>query len=373
MKDKVLITGGMGMVGREITSLLIQKTEADVYMLLHKQGLSCNIEKILSTLSLPNNKDFHKRLKIINGDVSKPNLGIDIKDYQNLSGNITHIIHAAASTRFDLPLNEAREINVLGTKNVATFAKNCLHLYKFAFLSTVYVSGKRIGQIKETELEHSAGFVNTYEQSKYEAEILLKSFSTDVPISIYRLSTLFGDSKTGKVNHFIAPHQAIRMMSLGLASMLPGTPDYSVDLISSDYTANIIFDLYWRNFKPNQTFQVTHGSGSYTLQQVIDENYRQFGLNNSEWLSRNYPKPVIVSGDTFDLFMSSAITANNPILKNTLNALNYFAHQLLYPKVFDKSNLTAVLPSYDKDLPPIREYYGKVLQYCIKTKWGRIQ
>jgi thioester reductase-like protein len=373
MKDKILITGGLGMVGREISSLLMQKTEADIYLLIHNQGSESDKEKILSSLSLPIKKEFLERLKIIKGDVTKSKLGIEKTDYQYVITNATHIIHAAASTRFDLPIEDARKINVNGTKNVALLAKNCDNLRQFGFLSTAYISGKRIGEIKEKELEHKAGFVNTYEQSKYEAEILLKDFSNNFPISIYRLSTVFGDSKTGKVSHFIAPHQAIRMMYLGLASMLPGTPDYSVDLISSDYTASTIFNLYWKNFKPNQTFHITHGKQSFTLKEIIDESYKQLAIADPEWSLRNYPKPSIVSGDTFDLFMNSATAANNPILQKTLNALNHFAHQLLYPKKFDRVSLLAVLPDYEKDLPAIQDYYGKVIQYCIKTKWGRIQ
>lgn len=373
MNDKLFITGGVGMVGREISSLLMKKTEADIYLLIHEQGSSSDKEKILSILSLPNKKEFRERLKIVRGDVAKPKLGMEKGDYQDLTDNITHIIHAAASTRFDLPIEEARKINVTGTKNVALLAKNCSRIRQFGFLSTAYISGKRTGDIKEKELEHTAGFVNTYEQSKYEAEILLKDFSNDFPISIYRLSTVFGDSKTGKVSHFIAPHQAVRMMYLGLASMLPGTPDYSVDLISSDYTADAVFNLYWKNFKPNQTFHITHGNRSFTLKEIIDESYKQLAVVDPEWSLRNYPKPAIVSGDVFDLFMNSASAANNPILQKTLNALNHFAHQLLYPKKFDRSNLIAVLPDYEKRLPPIQDYYGKVIQYCIKTKWGKIQ
>jgi len=373
MNDKILITGGMGMVGREISSLLVQNIEADIYLLIHEQGSSPDKEKILSVLSLPDKKEFRERLKIVKGDVTKPKLGMEKGDYQGLTDNVTHIIHAAASTRFDLPIEEARKINVIGTKNVALLAKNCSRIRQFGFLSTAYISGKRTGEIKEKELEHTAGFVNTYEQSKYEAEILLKDFSNDFPISIYRLSTVFGDSKTGKVSHFIAPHQAVRMMYLGLASMLPGTPDYSVDLISSNYTASTVFNLYWKNFKPNQTFHITHGKRSFTLKEIIDESYKQLAVADPEWSLRNYPKPAIVSGDVFDLFMNSVTAANNPILQKTLNALNHFAHQLLYPKRFDRSNLIAVLPNYEKNLPSIQEYYGKVIQYCIKTKWGKIQ
>ena len=361
------------MVGREITTLLFKNANATIYLLVHEKGLSHHSGEILeSFFSLPPQKKFIQRLKIIKGDIIKPNMGLEDVVYRELSQNTTHIIHCAASTRFDLPLEEARRINVFGTRNVADFARNCGCLRQFGFISTTYVSGKRTGNIKEDELEHTAGFVNTYEQSKYEAEMLLSKLK-DIPIAVYRLSTVIGDSQAGKVSHFTAPHQAIRMMYLGLASMLPGTPDYLVDLISSNYTARTIFHLYWEHFTPNKTFHITHGYESFTLREIIDQSYKEIAAIDADWSSKNYPKPAIVSEETFDLFMNSAVAANNPILSNVLNALNHFAHQLLYPKEFDNHNVLAALPDYKKDLPAIQKYYGKVIEYCIKTKWGKFQ
>jgi long-chain acyl-CoA synthetase len=373
MNQNIFITGGTGMMGKEIVRLLLKNTNADIFLLVHKRGITDGNEEILENIfSLTPRKEFIKRLKVIRGDITKSQIGLDDYIYRALLKKTTHILHCAASTRFDLPLEEARKINVFGTKNIADFAQKCPNIRQFGFLSTVYVSGKRIGEIKEDELEHTAGFVNTYEQSKYEAEMLLSKLK-NIPVAVYRLSTILGDSQSGKVNHFTAPHQAIRMMYLGLASMLPGAPDYKVDLISSDYTAKTIFDLYWKNFVPNKNFHITHGEGSYTLHEIIEKTYEVLAVIDKDWAQKNYPKPAIVSEETFDLFMRSASSVDNPILSGVLNALNHFAHQLLYPKEFSNRNTLAVLPNYRKKLPKIQEYYGKVVEYCVKRKWGKIQ
>lgn len=374
MTERIFITGGTGTVGKEIASLLLQKTDSDIHLLVHDKGAIDDKETILKSLfSLPAKKEFVKRLNIIKGDITQPNIGLSAVDYKELSNNITHIIHAAASTRFDLPIQEARNINVIGAENVVKLACDCSDIRKFGFISTIYVSGKRTGKIRENDLEHNAGFVNTYEQSKYEAELMLSNFAKKIPTTVYRLSAVIGDSETGKVNHFTAPHQAIRMMYLGLAAMLPGTTDYLVDLISSNYTAYTIFRLYWEKFAPNRIFHITNGEGSFTLEEIIDESYKQLALADPEWSKRNYPKPVIVTADAFDLFMHSAIAADNTVLQKTLNALNHFAHQLIYPKEFDQTELFATLPNYVKELPDIKTYYGKVIRYCVNTKWGKLQ
>ncbi len=373
MNQNIFITGGTGMVGREIVGLLFKNTKANICLLAHEKGIADSNEEVLKNIfGLSPRAEFTKRLKVVHGNITEPSIGLDNSLYKELSKSTTHVLHCAASTRFDLPLEEARQINVLGTKNVADFGQECPNLRRFGFLSTVYVSGKKTGQIKEDGLEHMAGFVNTYEQSKYEAEVLLSKLK-NIPIAVYRLSTVLGDSQSGKVSHFTAPHQAIRMIYLGLASMLPGIPDYKVDLISSDYTGKTIFDLYWENFVPNKTFHITHGDGSYTLQEIIEKSYEAIATVDKEWSQRNYPKPAIVSEEAFDLFMKSAASANNPILSGVLNALNHFAHQLLYPKEFDNQNTLAAIPDYKKNLPTIQKYYGKVIEYCVKTKWGKIQ
>jgi len=374
MSEKIFITGGTGMVGSEIVPLFLQETDAHIYLLLHEKGIADDKASIIeSFFSLPPKKEFLERLNIVQGDITKDHMGLSEEEYRGLTKVITHVLHVAASTKFDLPLGEARRINVLGQNTVATFARDCTHIRQCGFFSTLYVCGKRTGRVKETELDHTAGFVNTYEQSKYEAEMSLRDFSKEIPISVFRLSTVIGSSTSGKVSHFIAPHQAIRMMHLGLAAMLPGTPDFLVDLISSDYTARIIFDLFWKKFLPDTTFHIAGGRKSFTLQEIIDESYRQIAIVEPAWALRGYPKPAIVPGEVFDLFMESAIAANNPVLQSTLRALNHFAHQMLYPKEFDQKNLLKVLPDYKKNLPDIRDYYGKIIQYCLKTKWGRLQ
>jgi nucleoside-diphosphate-sugar epimerase len=374
MHGNIFITGGTGMVGREIVSLLLERTDASVNLLIHENGSGAGKELILKTFfNSPAKSDYVERLNIFHGDITQPNLGLPDTEYQQLTRNITHVIHAAASTRFDLPLREARRINVNGTENAAKFALDCHHGPHFGFISTAYVSGKRTGEIKETELEHDAGFVNSYEQSKCEAELALRKFSGKVPISVYRLSTVIGDSRTGAVSHFIAPHQAIRIMYLGLGAMTPGTPGYEVDLIASDYAADTIFRLYWENFVPGSVFHITHGSGSFTLQEIIEENYRVLGRVDPEWLKRDYPMPVIVNAETFDLFMKSAEVAKNPVVKRMLRTLNSFSGQLVYPKGFDRTELHAALPDYEEGLPDIRDYYGRVIEHCVRTNWGKSQ
>lgn len=371
MIDTYFITGATGTVGRRIVSHLLERTDANLILLLHKQGTETNPTKLLRILTGVNNSSHVNRVQLVTGDITHPQLGLTSKVSEDISARATHVIHSAASTRFDLSLQEARFINVEGTKNTLNFFTHLTSPSHFAFLSTAYVAGKKTGLIMEQPLSAEAGFVNTYEQSKYEAEQhVLKLKET---ASIYRLSTIIGDSVTGVVDHFTAPHQALRIMHIGLAAMVPGTPDYVVDLIPSDHASQVIVDLLTQAHTFGSIYHITAGTDrSFTLQELLEQSFECLAQFDPSWARKAYPPPPIVSQQAFDLFLNSAEDAGNVLVHQVLGAMKHFAHQLNYPKDFDRTKIDSLAPSFHKNLPHIRTYYPNVVKYCLSTKFGRL-
>lgn len=356
----MLITGATGSVGRRLVADLITQTDWNLGLL---------VRDIAQARSLWGD---HPRLQYVIGDVCQPALGLPLEEQRILSRSVHTVIHAAATTRFDLPLDQARAINVGGTESVLQLAGRFDVLERVAVLSTVYVSGRRTGAILETERSHHAGFVNTYEQSKFEAEAVVESMWHELPCAIYRLSTVIGDSVTGAVNHFTAPHQALRLMYLGLASLLPGESTGPVDLIPVDVASHTLSILLTSSFQPRSVYHIVAGpERSYTLTELIDASYDAMAHLDPAWAARRYPKPVIVDRETFELFLRSVEETGNPLLRGTLGALQHYAHQLTYPKAFDQTNVIAAYPSYPKEMPHVRTYYDKIVRYCLTTRWGR--
>ncbi len=313
----------------------------------------------------------HDGIRVVRGEITKPDLGLDPQALAELVGSTTHVCHLAASTRFGAPLEEIRRVNVGGTRHVFELAERCPRLQHVALASTVFVSGRRTGRVYENDLAHGAGFVNTYERSKYEAESLAHEFTGRVPVSVYRISTILGDSRSGSVQHYTAPHQALRIMSLGLASMLPGTPDYRVNLVPTELVAAAIARLILRPPSEIRTFHLAAPDEKcFTLEEMIETGYRQFDRLIPGWSRRRYPKPAIVSGETFDRFMESVEETGNPLLGGVMGALRHFAHQLLYPKEFDLTNTAVSIPGYEERVPDVRGYFGRVLETCVRTRWG---
>jgi long-chain acyl-CoA synthetase len=362
----LLITGSTGMAGREITRYLLAHTDVRLTLVVHDTGKALSRPRLLRELfRLEPTPMMIRRIRLVRGDLTKDGLGLPSSVYAELAGSVDGIIHAAATTRFDHALAEARRVNVVATEHLVRFARRSRTLPRFALLSTVFVSGRRQGRILESERIHTAGFVNTYEQSKYEAEACLES--SGLPYVIYRLSTLVGDSQTGFTSHFTTPHQALRIMHLGLASLVPGLPDYSVDMIPTDWAAATIVNHFLNEFQTSRVVHLVAGAArSYSLTQVIDESYDRLGELDPAWKARHYPKPAIATQAAFQLLARSAEQARDPLMIGVLGMLKYFTEQFSYPKDFDAMNLNGAEPA-----PDIRGYYSRVVAHCLKTNWGR--
>lgn len=364
MDQTIFVTGASGMVGRDLVPYLLHHSDANLVLLSHHAALGGASGRLSFAAT--------SRVRVVRGDVRRPELGFASNDRDMIRRSATHILHAAACTRFDQPLDDIRATNVVGTRHVIDLARRCNRLDQIGYVSTAYVSGRRTGLIREDELGHQAGFVNTYEQSKYEAESLLASLRTNLPIAVYRLSTIFGDSRTGEVHNMTAPHLAIKIIHHGLASLMPGLPHYRVDLIPGDFAAATVGRLFLSGFEAGQTYHITaNPDKSYSLAELVDAVFETFAELEPGWGMRQYPKPVFSSPDSFSAFMHTAEQAKNPVIHGVLRSMQHFAHQLTCPKVFDRANVKRVIPSYDDDVPDIRAYCRKVIRYCLETRWGK--
>ncbi len=369
MSKTILITGAAGTLCRDLVPELLHNSDANLVLLVHTTGKGMADDECLSHLySLPSST----RVRVVSGDITQAGLGLSADCAAYLRGNLTHILHAAADTRFSQPDTTLHRVNVVGTGNVMQFASTCKRLQQVGHISSVYVSGRRNGLIRENELEHDAGFVNDYERSKHDAELLIRNEYCDLPTSIYRLSTIVGDSRTGVVRKMTAPHQAIRLMYMGLAAMMPGTSGFRLDLLPGNYVAASLSKLYLDHFESGITYHLSADlHRMFSLDEVIDTTYRTFQIIDETWARKKYPRPVIAPARTFDLFVESVEQARNPVLSEALKGIGHFAYQLTCPKSFDQNNVLSAIPEYCERQPDIRDYYPAIVEYCLNNMWGR--
>ncbi len=354
MRETVFITGATGMIGHALLARICAEP---------------TVEKMFVLARRPSAVLPHPKIEVIQGDVELPDLGMAPPDRRRLAQSVTNIIHSAALTSFSSELTAARAVNVEGTEWMLQLATDCLHLRGFCHLSTVYVCGRRIGRIYETELEHDCGFVNFYEQSKYEAEQLVQAESHRLPASIIRLSTVIGDSATGEVSKMGGIHHAMRMMFHSLAPFVPGRKDSAVDLIPLDYAVESTVLLGLQKFAPDTTWHVCGGDDALSLEEFLTATLQLFYENRPAWRKRAIERPAIVNLETFELFVKSVEEVGDSAIVNSVAALKYFVPQMAYPKQIDDAATQAVLKPAGIARARMRDFYPKVVRFLLANNW----
>ena len=355
----ILVTGGTGTLGRELVARFARADDVSVVVLTRAgaQGRPAAMPPGVRALA---------------GDVRRGStLGLSETDRATLHESVTDIVHCAADTTFNRPLADARATNVTGTEAVLAFARDCRRLQRVACFSTVYVAGRTTGCFTEQDVGGADGFVNSYEQSKAEMEAVVRVAMRELPIAIYRLSTIIGDARSGEVTGFNAIHHALRLLYQGLAPMVPGRETGLVDLIPVDFAADASHYLLEREFAPGATYHLCAGvAKSATLGALLDATMAAFERYRPAWRKRSIARPAIVELETYELFVRSVEEAGNQVLLEATRAVQAFAYQLAYPKVFDARRAEGVLAPAGVAAPDVLDYYDRIVRWCIETNWG---
>jgi nucleoside-diphosphate-sugar epimerase len=293
--------------------------------------------------------------------------------FAQLQQSVTEIIHCAADTRFGLPIAQARATNTLGTQNLLRLARGCRRLEKFAHLSTVYVVGRATGLLPEALMYPESGFSNTYQQSKYEAEALVVKAMREIPVAIFRLSTVIGDSTTGQVRQFNYFHQLLRVFPRNALPVAPGDPNALVDLIPTDWAIPALAYLFERRFIPTRIYQICAGpEASFPLRELLNLTLELFESHPAarRWLPIRLPE--LVSLSQYEAYVELSRQGSDKLLNELLRVLGYSLPHLGMLQAFDNHNVLEGLAESSLVLPPIRDYYQKVVNYCLETNWGRL-
>ena len=357
----ILLTGGTGALGRELVPLLAADG-ADLFVLTRDPDSA-------TALALAGDH----RARLVRGDVTAGALlGMDDRAATLLRERVTHVVHCAAATSFTLPLEQARAVNVEGTRAVLEFASGCARVEAIACASTAYVAGRRTGVILERDTDAAAGHVNSYEQSKHEMERVARAAMGALPVSLYRFSTIIGHSATGVVTSFNAIHHALRLFYQGLAPMVPGDLATRIDLVPVDFAARALHHLVLRAFVAGQTYHLVAGAArSCTLDELLAATVAVFERARPAWRKRRIVRPAVVDADTYALFTRSVEESGNIVLQRATQAVQAFAWQLAYPKHFDAAAADAALAGTGIAPAHVRDYYEKVVAWCVETNWGR--
>ncbi|WP_171434973.1 SDR family oxidoreductase [Corallococcus exercitus] len=186
------------------------------------------------------------RVELLTGDAVDMHLGLSGEEYQRLCEQVTDIFHLAAVSQLGVPKETAWRVNVDGTRNLLELARDCEHLSRFNHFSTCYVSGDRVGVIAEDELDRGQSFRNAYEETKFQAERLVQRAAATLPVTIFRPSSVVGDSRTGEIDRFEGPYYlGILLVTspLVVPLPLPGNGVAPLNVVPVDFVVEAVWRL----------------------------------------------------------------------------------------------------------------------------------
>lgn len=262
----IVLTGGTGNLGRFLVPKLLALSNARLILLVRAQSNEEARKRVSGIIRI----EDRRRVTVLRSDLSDECLGLSSSDFSSIAKSVTHILHSAASVRFTLPLAQARAYNVSTVEHMLQFAKKCENLVRFGFIGTALVAGNRTGIIREDEFEHDAGFKNTYEQSKYEAELVVRTHSKDLPIVIFRpplIAPAMHANAHGH-NHINALVLGSGLVARRDVTFLPGTEKSVVDVVSPEIAVETIVKLFLKPRLSHFVYHITNGTHPPTVETI---------------------------------------------------------------------------------------------------------
>jgi thioester reductase-like protein len=160
------------------------------------------------------------------------------------------------------------------------------------------VAGRRLGLIREDELQHNAGFRNHYEESKYMAELSVAALKSDLPVTIHRPAVVVGDSSTGETAKYDGIYYLIhylRKWPAGLVLVNIGNSEVCLNLVPIDFVIEAMVALAKDERAVGATVQIADPA-PLTTEQLFDEIAQVVGGKKSLiTVPRNLVYPLLMA------------------------------------------------------------------------------
>ena len=326
-RKRILITGITGFLGSFLAKELLKKGHT-IYGLARPSVKKTALERTQNALAFAFDEEwdpmFMNRVRVVEGDINNPQLSIPERSIRNrLARRIDTIFHCAALAELNCPYQKIKKINVDGTRHVLDFAKEIKDKgrpIRFNHISTMYICGKGIEEFNESMFDEGQSFNNTYEQTKFEAEGLVREYmrKEGLPCSIFRPSMIIGESTKGRTSNFRLIYQPLHFLVNEIYDKFPANLECGQNLIHMDTVAEAIAHL--SEFDHPDVYHIISPN---------DVKVRTFINTAAEFF--NFDPPELIPVEDFDW---SCLTPARRALAEPF--VPYFNHKTVFQKKRNK-------------------------------------
>jgi len=349
--ESIFLTGFPGFIAGRLVEKLA-RADVQFYLLVQKQFVEKamhDVRQIADRTGTP-----VENFALIEGDITREDLGMEADDLETLRKEITDIYHLAAVYDLAVEKDLAYRVNLEGTRNVNSFARTVENLYRYNYISTCYVAGKRTGEILEGELKHDAGFRNFYEETKYLAEVEVEDLKEVLPVTIFRPSVVVGDSRTGETVKYDGIYYLIHYLrkAPGLLRFINvGNKNVRLNLVPIDFVVDGIAALARDEKATGRTIALADPN-PLTTAELFDAITKKMTGKRSVII----PPPALVEW-----------SLNLPFSPPLTGLPHYGVPYFFIAQTYDTSGSEPMLAEHQLSCPNFRDYVGSLLEFVVKN------
>lgn len=402
----IFITGGTGFIGTVLVEKILRGLPkvGKVYLLMRgKKGkgiqdrFDAYFNGDLFNSLRETDPSALKKVIPIDGDVRKPGLGLSAEDRRKLINEVSIVVHSAATTKFDEPLDVAVSINVDGVVEIIKFCRELKNLKVAVHVSTAFIQMnlncieekvypipmshedvknaidiiKRRQLSKKDEEEFTkillGEYPNTYVFTKSIAEGIVKEKASDLPFLIYRFPVALGTYKepfTGWVDILQGANQGIIWLGMGLVRILlvPNGKDH-LYFVPADFVCNALLASIWDVGSNAKRISASTTNASLPVYNYVNGDKNPLTKDIFEFVARGRGRRFMPSTA---VYLPDVTVVKS---KRTFDFLNIFVH--LLPALFGDFILKCL-----GKRPKFYKFYKKgfkllkAVEFFMETKWS---
>lgn len=247
----VFLTGATGYLGSHVLYEILTGTSAHVYCLIRKNSHTSIDAKLKDSMQFYFGdsiiEKLEERVTVIQGDLGQERIGLSITDQNMLIEKIDAIIHCGADVRHFGDAAHFNSVNIEGTKYLLELAQHKKGVH-FHHVSTIGIPEELAASQWEyyqenADFNYEVVLENVYNQSKLEAENIVRKAVKDLPVTIYRVGNLTCHSETGKFQRNMDDNAFYRMIKSMLHLRKTPRANWHIDFTPINYASQALVAL----------------------------------------------------------------------------------------------------------------------------------